>query len=54
MKEWLTRLKDWWWLATVSRWDAEHYEVEITLDREVVQDVQARVRRTHLETPDGG
>lgn len=42
------------WLATVSRWDAEHYEVEITLDREVVQDVQARVRRTHLETPDGG
>ncbi len=42
------------WLATVSRWDAEHHEVEITLDREVVQDVQARVRRTHLETPDGG
>jgi len=42
------------WLATVSRWDAEHHEVEITLDRGVVQDVQARVRRTHLETPDGG
>lgn len=42
------------WLATVSRWDAEHHEVEITLDRGVVQDVQARVRRTHLEKPDGG
>ncbi|MBI2159472.1 MAG: hypothetical protein HYU25_03610 [Candidatus Rokubacteria bacterium] len=42
------------WLATVSRWDAEHHEVEITLDRGVVQGVQARVRRTHLEKPDGG
>lgn len=40
------------WLATVSHWDAEHHEVEITLDRDVVRDVQARVRRTHLETRD--
>lgn len=40
------------WLATVSRWDAEHHEVEITLDRGVVQDVQARVRRTHLSQPE--
>ncbi len=42
------------WLATISRWDVEHHEVEITLDRGIVQDVQARVRRTHLEKPEGG
>jgi hypothetical protein len=42
------------WLATVSRWDAEYHEVEITLDRGVVHDVQARVRRTRLAQPDGG
>jgi hypothetical protein len=41
------------WLATVSRWDVEHSEVEITLDRNVVQDVQARVRRSHLAQPGG-
>src|SRR5437870_2723529 len=39
------------WLTTVSRWDVEHHEVEITLERNVVQDVQARVRRTHLARP---
>src|SRR2546426_946016 len=39
------------WLATVSRWDVEHHEVEITLERNVVQGVQARVRRTHLAQP---
>src|SRR5205823_2949809 len=39
------------WLSTVSRWDVEHHEVEITLERNVVQDVQARVRRTHLAQP---
>ena len=42
------------WLATVSRWDAEYHVVEITLDRGVVHDVQARVRRTRLAQPDGG
>ena len=41
------------WLATVSRWDVEHSEVEVTLERGVVQDVQARVRRTHLAQPGG-
>jgi hypothetical protein len=41
------------WLATVSRWDVEHHEVEITLERNVVQDVQAQVRRTHLAQPGG-
>ncbi len=42
------------WVATVSRWDVEHHEVEITLERGVVRDVQARVRRTHLAEPEGG
>ena len=37
----------------MSRWDVEHHEVEITLERNVVQGVQARVRRTHLAQPAG-
>jgi hypothetical protein len=41
------------WLATVSRWDVEHSEVEIALERGVVQGVQARVRRAHLGKPGG-
>ncbi|HYS15383.1 MAG TPA: hypothetical protein VET45_00535, partial [Candidatus Binatia bacterium] len=36
------------WLATVSGWSVEQHEVEITLDRNVVADVQARVRRSPL------
>jgi hypothetical protein len=39
------------WVATVSRWDVEHHEVEIVLEQGIVQDVQARVRRTHLTQP---
>lgn len=37
------------WLTTVRRWDVEHHEVEIEVDREVVSDVQVRVRRSRLE-----
>ena len=40
------------WLATVSRWSAEQHEVEITLERDVVVDVQARVRRSFLVQPE--
>jgi hypothetical protein len=36
------------WLATVAGWSVEQHEVEITLDRNVVADVQARVRRSPL------
>jgi hypothetical protein len=36
------------WLATVGGWSVEQHEVEITLDRNVVADVQARVRRSPL------
>jgi hypothetical protein len=40
------------WLATVRRWSIEQHEVEITLDRDVVTDVQARVRRSPLAEPE--
>jgi len=39
------------WLATISRWSVEQHEVEITLDGNVVSDVQARVRRSPLAAP---
>jgi hypothetical protein len=40
------------WLATVRRWSIEQHEVEITLQGDVVSDVQARVRRSPLATQD--
>jgi hypothetical protein len=40
------------WIATVSRWDVEHHEVELVLERGIGQDVQARVRRAHLAQPE--
>lgn len=40
------------WLATVSEWDVEHHEVEIAVERGLVRDVQARVRRSRLPRPD--
>ena len=40
------------WLSTVRRWSIEQHEVEITLERDVVTDVQARVRRSPLAPPE--
>jgi hypothetical protein len=40
------------WFATVDRWDVEQHEVEISLARNVVRDVQARVRRARLPHPE--
>jgi hypothetical protein len=40
------------WLATVSFWDIEQHEVEVELDKDVVRDVQARVRRSRVTTPE--
>jgi hypothetical protein len=37
------------WLATVGAWIVEQHEVEIELERDVVTDVRARVRRSRLE-----
>ncbi|PYN74491.1 MAG: hypothetical protein DMD96_30265 [Candidatus Rokuibacteriota bacterium] len=42
------------WLATVSSWSVEHHEVEITLERDVVTDVQARVRRSPIAPAEAG
>jgi len=39
------------WLARVTRWDVEDQEIEITMEREVVRDVQVRVRRARLAEP---
>lgn len=39
------------WVGTVGGWDVEHHEVEVTLRQRIVQDVQARVTRTHLTDP---
>jgi hypothetical protein len=46
------RKRTYGWVATVDHWDVEHHEVEIDLDREVVRDVQARVRRTRSAQPE--
>jgi hypothetical protein len=40
------------WLSTVSHWDIEHHEVEITFERDLVRDVQLRVRRAQLARPE--
>ncbi len=39
------------WVATVGSWDVEQHEVEVELERDIVRDVQARVRRSHLTDP---
>jgi hypothetical protein len=41
-----------WLLATVSDWELEEQEVEIAIERGVVEDVQVRVRRARLPYPD--
>lgn len=41
-----------WLLSSVSAWELEEQEVEIALERGVVQDVQVRVRRARLSYPD--
>lgn len=40
------------WLATVEHWDVEEHEVDVELERDVVRDVQARVRRSRLNAPE--
>jgi hypothetical protein len=41
-----------WFLSSVGDWELEEQEVEITLERGVVKDVQVRVRRARLPHPD--
>ena len=40
------------WFTTVSHWDAEDHEVEIMIDGDRVRDVQARIRRSRVQSPD--
>ena len=40
------------WVATVSHWDVEIHEVEIAFEGDRVRDVQARVRRSRLASPE--
>jgi hypothetical protein len=39
------------WVATVGAWEIEDHEVEIVLERETVQNVQARVRHSLRRDP---
>jgi hypothetical protein len=40
------------WLTTVDHWDIEDHEVEISLERDVVADIQVHLRRTRAtESP---
>jgi hypothetical protein len=41
-----------WLLSSVSDWELDEQEVEITLEQGVVRDVQVRARRTRLPHPD--
>ncbi len=44
----------WWslgWFATVHYWDVEDHEIEITLARDRVRDIQIRVRRSRRSEP---
>jgi len=41
------------WLSTVDHWLVEDHEVEIDVDDGRVRDLQARVRRSRLATPEG-
>ena len=42
------------WFSTIDRWDVEHHEVTVELERDVVSDVQARVRRSSRPVPPRG
>ena len=39
------------WVARVTCWDVEDQEIEITLERDHVRDVQVRVRRARAPEP---
>jgi hypothetical protein len=40
-------------LTTVSHWDAEDHEIEILIEGDRVRDVQARIRRSRVQAPNG-
>jgi hypothetical protein len=42
------------WLTTIGHWDIEDHEVEISLERDVVKDVQLHLRRSRRTGSPGG
>jgi hypothetical protein len=40
------RRRSFGWFATVSHWDVEDHEVQIDFERDLVRDIQARIRRS--------
>jgi hypothetical protein len=46
------RRRSFGWIGTVSHWDVEHHEVDVSFDDHRVRDVQARVRRSRLPAPE--
>ena len=40
------RRRSFGWFATVSHWDVEDHEVQIDFERDLVQDIHARIRRS--------
>src|SRR5262245_25506516 len=47
------RRRSYGWLSTVDHWEVEDHEVEIEIEDGRVRDLQARVRRSRLLTPEG-
>jgi hypothetical protein len=45
------RRRSFGWFATVSHWDVEDHEVQIDFERDLVRDIQARIRRSQPGTP---
>ena len=46
------RKRSWGWIGTIDHWEMEQQEVDIAVDRDVVRDVQARMRRVRLTHPE--
>lgn len=47
------RKRSWGWIGTVDHWEMEQQNVEISVDGNIVRDVQARVRRARFTHPPG-
>ena len=47
------RRRSFGWFATVSHWDVEDHEVQIDFERDIVRDIQARIRRSQPGAPVG-
>jgi hypothetical protein len=48
------RRRSFYWFSTVSHWDVEDHEVQIDFERDLVRDIQARIRRSRPAAPGEG